>query len=156
MPDSADDRLLFNIHATSCLTKGLGISAKVLNADVRSLACSWETIAGSVDTPPSMCVLQPLVLLTALLAIASSYLRGHGLRMGNHRGFARHQFTHGILAAYVVSEVVSGGKYLFCALHRAGVTSMEDFANAIAEPRLQDIIEQARRILRGEERHDHE
>lgn len=144
MPDSADERLLFTMQASSHLTEKLGISDKVLTADVRSLAWSWENIADSGVEPRSR------ALLTTLLAIVSSYLRGHGLRMGNHRGFERHQITLSVLTVYVVYEVVSGGKYLFSALHRAGVTSMEDFyRNTMMGPTVEpNIIEQARQILR--------
>lgn len=123
--------------------QALAIKPKVLSADIKDMAWAWEETVGAIRQP------SPKVLVSTLRAITKSYLRGHGVRMGNYQGIKQHERKLVLVMISITDYVISDN--VFESLHQAGITSV-NFWIDIAEKREErlNILDEVKRLLDGE------
>ena len=99
----------------------------------------WEELAEVIGNNPTL-------LLDVLDNLVTAYLRGRNIRMGNWQGICQHIEKKRTLRKLIIKHVA--GDKCFENLHRAGVTSLEEFIHA-ARYSKQDIMSQVKEILEG-------
>ena len=130
---------MINVEGLGTLCTMLGLKRRVVEADVKDLAWLWQRIISEAKFA------DPYLSFHALRAVARSYLRGRNLRMGNHQGLERHRWVDTILMTVLVQYVI--GNSSFDCLHRAGVSSVQEFTTALNNHF--EIIDEADCILKA-------
>ena len=123
----------------------LGIKIRILQADIKELAWSWEEVISNIDSP------SPPLLLTVLGYLVKSYLRGRNFRMGDYQGIKRHLWKKTAIMR-LVTECAAKDKALD-SLHKVGVISVEAFREAIirsTEAPDYDVLEEVKQFLEEE------
>lgn len=123
----------------------LGVKSRILEADIKELAWSWEEVISNIDSPT------PPVLLTVLGYLVRAYLRGRNVRMGNYQGIARHVWKKTAIVRLVID--CAAKDEVLESLHKAGVTSADGFRDAVLNSTRADdydVLEEVRRFLEGE------
>ena len=115
----------------------LKVKTRVLESDIKDMAWLWEELAEGIGNNPAL-------LLNILGSLVKAYLRGRNIRMGNWQGICQHTKKRQTLKKMVIQYVASDE--CFENLHKAGVTSVEEFMHAARHPK-QDIMKQVREIL---------
>jgi len=119
----------------------LGLKRRVMEADVKDLAWLWQRTISEAKFA------DPYLAFHALRAVVVSYLRGRNMRMGNHQGLQRHQWVDITLMVVLLRYVI--GNPSFDCLHRAGVSSVREFASALKNHF--SVLDEADRILQAKE-----
>ena len=119
------------------LAAELKIKTRVLESDIKDMAWLCEELAEVIGNNPAL-------LLNILGSLVTAYLRGRNIRMGNWQGICQHIGKKRTLRKMLIKHVA--GDKCFENLHRAGVTSVEEFMHA-ARHHKQDIMKQVREIL---------
>ncbi|MBN2238676.1 MAG: hypothetical protein JW712_02795 [Dehalococcoidales bacterium] len=105
------------------LLEGLGSMLKrksrSIEGDIRELAWLWEEAIREARFG------DPKLAFAVLRSLVRSYLRGHGLKMGNRRGVRKHLPIESTVMILTVNRV--SDQAVFESLHQAGVTSLESF-----------------------------
>ena len=78
----------------------IAVKPKVLIADIKDMTWLLEETTEEIN-------LSWMGLLSALRAIARSYLRGHGIRMGNYQQVKLHQKTLASLQVLIIDYATS-------------------------------------------------
>ena len=124
---------MMDIESLETLSATLGVRSRIVEADIKDLARSWEEPLRDAKFA------DPRLAFYVLRAVARAYLRGRNLRMGNSQGLRRHESKEAmlmkILAQYAAEESV------FDCLHEIGVSSVESFASALNS--YFDIVDEA-------------
>ncbi len=124
----------------------LGIKSHVLEADVKEMAWLWEEATRKTDSPT------PPFLWAVLGSVVEAYLRGRGFRMGNYQGVSRHIEKKTAIRRLVIS--CAAENEIFHSLHKAGVTSLDGFRDAIIHSMAvteYDILDEVKQFLGDEE-----
>ncbi len=105
------------------LLEGLGSmlnrKSRNIEGDIKEVAWLWEEAIREARFG------DPKLAFAVLRSLARSYLRGHGLKMGNRRGIRKHLPTESAVMILIVNHV--SDQAVFESLHQAGVTSHESF-----------------------------
>jgi len=129
------------------LSAALGIKPQVLEADIKELAWSWDEVVREMG------LTNPERLLLVLSYLCRTYLRGRNVRMGNYQGIWRH-IDKKAAAIMLTIEHVTSEQYCFESLHKAGVTSVIRFRDAIlgfAEGKDYNVLNEVKQFLEEEE-----
>ncbi len=135
---------MIDIESLETLSTTLGVKSRIVRADIKDLARSWEEPLKDAKFA------DPRLAFYVLKAVSRSYLRGRNLRMGNSQGLQRHQSKEAMLMRILVRYVA--GESVFDCLHEIGVTSAESFASALGS--YFDIADEANRILQKGGNHE--
>ena len=125
------------------LSTVLGVKSQVLEADIKELVWFWEEIVEGISST------SPELVLLVLTYLCKAYLRGRNVRMGNYQGIWRH-IDKKAAAIMLTIEHVAGDKYGFDSLHKAGVTSVREFRDAVmgfAKDKNYDILDEVKQFL---------
>ena len=128
---------MIDIESLEALSATLGVKSRIVKADIKDLARSWEEPLRDAKFA------DPRLAFYVLITVSRSYLRGRNLRMGNSQGLQRHQSKEAMLMRILVRYVA--GESVFHCLHQAGVTSVLSFASALGS--YFDIVDEAHRVL---------
>jgi hypothetical protein len=95
--------------------------AAVGEADITYLAREWEDLVAIIEYPTRS------FIISSLWALAKTYLRGQGIRMGNWQGFKKHSVKTSELAVAVMKRIAKdeGNERHFPTLARLGFGSEE-------------------------------
>ena len=135
---------MINTESLEILSTTLGVKNRIVKADIRDLARSWEEPLKDAKFA------DPRLAFYVLKAVSRSYLRGRNLRMGNSQGLQRHLWKEAMLMRILVRYVAE--ESIFDCLHEIGVTSVESFASALSS--YFDIADEANRILQEGGNHE--
>jgi hypothetical protein len=135
---------MMDVESLEPLSTMPGVKSRIVEADIKDLAWVWE------ETLSQARFADPRLAFYVLRAISRSYLRGRDLRMGNHQGLWRHQWTEAGLMTILVKYVADDN--VFDCLHQAGVTSVKAFTSALNT--YFDILDEANRILQEGGNHE--
>jgi len=135
---------MINTESLEILSTTLGVKNRIVKADIRDLARSWEEPLKDAKFA------DPRLAFYVLKAVSRSYLRGRNLRMGNSQGLQRHLWKEAMLMRILVRYVAE--ESIFDCLHEIGVTSAESFASALSS--YFDIADEANRILQEGGNHE--
>jgi len=101
----------------------LKIKSRGIETDIRELAWLWEEAIREARFR------DPRLAYAVLQSLARSYLRGHGLKMGNTQGLIKHLPVETKVILLVIGHVSE--KSVFDSLQHAGVTSAESFLSIL-------------------------
>ncbi|MBN2238819.1 MAG: hypothetical protein JW712_03515 [Dehalococcoidales bacterium] len=105
------------------LSSILKIKSRGIETDIRELAWLWEEAIREARFR------DPRLAYSILKSLARSYLRGHGLKMGNAQGLMKHIAVEVKVIVLVIGYVSE--KSVFDSLHQAGVMSAESFLSIL-------------------------
>jgi len=124
-------------EALEMLSSILKVKSRVIEADIRELAWLWD------ETIKDARFGDPRLAYAVLQSLSRSYLRGHGLKMGNMQGLLKHLPVESKVMILIVGHVSE--KPMFESLHQAGVTSAESFISILKAYR--DVKDEVSHVL---------
>ncbi len=112
----------------------------VMLGDITKIAYTLDNILEAVK------IITVLGALEILFGLVGVYLRGHGYRMGNKRGFEAHSLKAARVATAVIARIAERGRHWYPRAFQVGLEDFNKLVDSLSPS--PDILAVAEDILR--------